>query len=82
MWREAVEREKKPNNQMCSWKFPHTHNRKFMLGLKLCMEFVVDHRKLRQILCPPGVLLENRLQKKRKEKSFHFQSLQSEGQPV
>lgn len=80
MWREAVEREKKKtNNQMCSWKFPHTHNRKFMLGLKLCTEFVVDHRKLRQILCPPGVLLENRLQKKKKREKLSLPKLTIRG---
>lgn len=75
-WKE----KKKTNNQICSWNFPHTHNRKFMLGLKLCMEFVVDHRKLRQILCPPGVLLENRLQKKReKRKAFTSKAYNQRG---
>lgn len=37
-----------------------------MLDLKMYMEFVVDHRKLRKMLWPPGVLLENGLKNKEK----------------
>lgn len=54
---------------MCSWKFPQTQNRKLMLGLKLFVEFVAAHRKLRKILWPPSVLLENRHKNKEKSKA-------------
>lgn len=50
----------KQTNQVSSWKFPHTHNRKLTLGHKLCMKFAVDHKEQKKIFWPPDVLLQNR----------------------
>lgn len=41
-----------------------------MLSLRLYMEFVVDHRKLRKILWPPSIFLESNLKNKEKRKAF------------
>lgn len=69
LWTAKIKKKKNQKTQMCSWKFPQTQNRKLMLGLKLFVEFVVAHRKLRKILWPPSVLLENRHKNKEKSKA-------------